>query len=160
MDAYCEKIKRDSQHQLEEVFDWAAHLKHLLAVLQEFDPAPTPNEEIMICYFQEGLKLSVRAKLDARGRDLNSWEEAVKKAVNAEAKAMLQSSLSTCDIDSKCFQGKQKKDKKDSVRKNKSTDSVPADTFSGKQSFSTQQTFFANPKKDQDHQQGFRRRRR
>ena len=61
MDAYWGKIKRDSQHQLEEVFDWAANLEHLLAVLQEFDPTATPNEEIMIQYFREGLKASIRA---------------------------------------------------------------------------------------------------
>ena len=89
VDAYWGKIKRDSQYQLEEVLDWAAHLEHLQAVLREFDPAATPNEEIMIRYFREGLRPSVRAQLDARGRDLDSWEEAVEKAVNAKAKALL-----------------------------------------------------------------------
>ena len=152
MDIYWEKIKRNSQYQLEEVLNWAAHLKHLQAVLREFDPAATPNEEIMIRYFQEGLRPSVRAQLDARGRDLDSWEEAVEKAVNAEAKALLQSSSSICDMDSRCPKGNRpaKKDEKDS--KNKSTDSASADTSSGKQSSSTQQT--SSAKKDQDHQQG------
>ena len=51
MDTYWGKIKRDFQHQLEEVLEWAAHLEHLLAVLREFDPAATPNKEIMIRYF-------------------------------------------------------------------------------------------------------------
>ena len=89
VDTYWGKIKRDSQYQLEEVLDWAAHQKHLQVVLQEFDSAATPNKEIMIRYFWEGLKHFVRAQLDARGKDLDSWEEAVKKAVNAEAKVLL-----------------------------------------------------------------------
>ena len=113
----------------------------------------------MIRYFREGLRPSVRAQLDARGRDLDSWEEAVEKAVNAEAKAMLQSSSSTREMDSRCPQGNRpaKKEENDSG-KNKFTDSALADTSSGKQSSSTQQTSSANPKKHQDHQRGFRRR--
>ena len=153
MDAYWGKIKRDSQHQLEEVLDWAAHLEHLQAVLREFDPAATPNEEIMIRHFREGLRPSVRAQLDTRGRNQDSWEEAVEKAVNAEAKALLQSSSSIRDMDSRSPQGNRpaKKEEKNSGGKNKSTDLPSADTFSGKQSFSTQHSF---TKKDQDYQQG------
>ena len=109
----------------------------------------------MIQCFLEGLKPSVRAQMDARSRDLNSWEETVEKAINAEAKAMLQSSASTRDMNSRCPRGNRpaKKEEKDSNRKNKSTDSPSADTSSRKQSFSTQQTS-SNPKKDQDHQRG------
>ena len=63
-------------------------------------------------------------------------------------------------MDSRCPQGNKaaRKEEKDSSKKNKSTDSVPADTSSGKQSSSTQQTSFLNPKKDQDHQRDFRHR--
>ena len=134
VDAYWEKIKRDSQHQLEEVLNWAAHLEHLQAVLQEFDPVATPNKETIIRYFREGLKPSVRAQLDTRGRNQDSWEEAVEKAVNAEAKALLQSSASICDMDSRCPRGNRpaRKEEKDSGGKNKSTDSPSADTSSGK----------------------------
>ena len=90
MDTYWRKIKRDSQYQLKEVFDWAAHLENLQADLWEFDPAATPKEEILIRCFLEDLKPSIRVHLDARGRDLDSWEEAVEKAVNVEAKTLLQ----------------------------------------------------------------------
>ena len=104
----------------------------------------------MIRCFLEGLKPSIRAQMDTRGRDLNSWEEAVEKAVNAEAKAMLQSSASTRDIDSRCPRGNRpaRKEEKDSDGKNKSTDSALADTSSGKQTSSTQQASSAHPKKD------------
>ena len=61
VDAYWGKIKSDSQYQLEKVFNWVAHLEYLQAVLQEFDPAATSNEETMIQYFREGLRPSVRA---------------------------------------------------------------------------------------------------
>ena len=63
---------------------------------------------------------------------------------------MLQSSSITCDIDSKYPRGNRpaKKEEKDFGGKNKSTDSAPADISSGKQTSSTQQTFFAHLKKD------------
>ena len=130
------------------MLDWAAHLEHLLAVFREFDPAATPNKEIIIRYFREGLRPSIRAQLDTRGQDLDSWEEAVEKAVNAKAKTMLQSSSSTQDMDSTCLWENRKKDEKDFGGKNKSTDSASTDTSSGKQSSSPQQTFSANPKKE------------
>ena len=156
MDAYWGKIKKDSQYQLKEVFDWAVHLEHLQAVLREFDSAATSNKNIMIRYFRKGLRPSVWAQLDARGRDLDSLQEAVEKAINVEAKALLQSSASTRNMDLMCPQEKRpaKKEEKDCSRKNKSTDSAYSDTSSGKQLSSTQQTSSANPKKDQDHQQG------
>ena len=159
MDTYWKKFKKDSQHQQEEVLDWAAHLEHLQAVLQEFDPGAVLNKQIMIRCFLKSLKPSVWAQMDARSRDLNSWEKAVEKTINTEAKAMLQSSTSTCDMDSRCPRGNRptKKEEKNSSGKIKSTDSPFADTSSGKQSFSTQQTS-SNPKKDQDHQQGSRHR--
>ena len=160
MDTYWGKIKRVSQHQLEEVLDWAAYLEHLLAVFREFDPTATPNEEIMIWYFREDLRPSIRAQLDAQGRDLDFWEKAVKKTVNVEAKTMLQSSSNTRDMDSRYPQENRKKDKKDFGGKNKSTNFPSANISSGKQSSSTQQTSSVNSKKDQDHQQSFLYRRR
>ena len=59
-------------------------------------------------------------------------------------------------MDSRCPWGNKlvKKEERDS-EKNKSIDSAHANIFSGKQSSCTQQTSPANPKKDQDHQQGF-----
>ena len=113
----------------------------------------------MIQYFWKDLRPSIRAQLDVRDRDLDSWEEAVKKAVNVEAKALLQSPANTRDMDSRCSQGNNpaKKEEKDSGGKNKSTNSVLADIFSGKQSSSTQQTSSAHSKKD--HRGDPRRRR-
>ena len=149
MDSYWGKIKRDSQYQLEEVLNWATHLEHLQAVLQEFDPTATPNEETIIRYFRESLKPSIWEQLDARGRELDSWEEAVEKAVNVEAKTLLQPPLGIREIDAKCLQGYKptKKEDKDSGE-NKSNDIPSADVPSGKQTSST------NQKKDQNYQEG------
>ena len=93
----------------------------------------------MIQFFLDGLKPSVRAQLAVRSRDLESWEEAVEKTINVEAKAMLQSSSITRDIDFRCLRGNMstKKEEKNSSVKNKSTGSVPADASSKKPSFST-----------------------
>ena len=146
-------IKRDSQYQLEEVLDWAAHLEHLQAVLQEFDPAAASNGDILIQYFREGLRPYIRAQLDVRDRELDSWEEAIEKAVDAEAKALLQPPSGTREIDAKCLRGYRpaKKEDKDSG-KNNSVDILPADVPSGKQ------TSFTHQKKDQNHQGGPRHR--
>ena len=102
IDSYWAKIKRDSQYQQEDVLDWAAHLEHLQAVLREFDSVAAPNDDSLIWYFREGLRPSIRAQLDARGRELDSWDEVVEKTINAEAKASLQLYSRTRKMDSKC----------------------------------------------------------
>ena len=70
--------------------DWAAHLKQLQTVLKEFDPAAAPNEEVLICYFCNGLRPSIWAQSNKRGWDLDIWEETIKKAIDVEAKRAYQ----------------------------------------------------------------------
>ncbi len=89
VDRYWTKIRRDSQYQQEEVLDWAAHLEYLQAVLKEFDLTSAPNETILIHYFRKGLRPSIRAQLDHRGRDIDVWEEVVEKTGDVEAKTNL-----------------------------------------------------------------------
>ena len=64
VDSIWKKLKRDSQYQLEEVYDWASHLEHLQSILMEFDPAAAPTESTMVRYFEEGLKPSIKAEMD------------------------------------------------------------------------------------------------
>lgn len=99
------KLKRDSQYQLEEVLEWAAHLEHLQSILTEFDSVGAPREITMIRYFREGLKPSIKAKMDQRGRELDSFEELVEKAVEAEAKAALQPASYAFETDHRCPRG-------------------------------------------------------
>ncbi len=119
MDSYWTKIRRDSQYQQEKVLDWTAYLEHLQAVLKEFDPSGVPNETTLIRYFREGLRPSIRAQLDHRGRDLDSWEEVVEKASDVEAKANLQPPFYVRDIDIRCPKGHRpsaKKNKENTYR--------------------------------------------
>ena len=67
--------------------DWAAHLKYLQFILIEFNSDCALEEGTMIRYFQEGLWLSVQVKMEQRGRELDSFEEIVEKAVDAKTKA-------------------------------------------------------------------------
>ncbi len=85
MDSYWTKTRKDSQYQQEEILDWAAYLEHLQAVLKEFDPTVALNETILIRYFREELRPSIRAQLDYWGRDLDGWEEVVEKTGDVEA---------------------------------------------------------------------------
>lgn len=89
MDTICSRVKRDSQFQQEGVQDWASHLEHLQPILIEFDADGAPEESDLIRFFREGLKPLVKAQMEQRGRELDSWEEIVEKAIDAEAKASL-----------------------------------------------------------------------
>ena len=62
------------------------YLEHLQAIFQEFDSVAAPNKNTMIRYFRKSFQLSIRAQLDVRNRDLDSWNEIVDKTINAEAK--------------------------------------------------------------------------
>ena len=103
--------------------DSAAHLEHLQTVLREFDSVAAPNDDSLIRYFREGLRPFIRAQLDARNRDLDSWDEVVEKAVDAEAKVSLQLHSRTREMDSKCPRDKRPSKATD---ENKSTQTLSA----------------------------------
>ena len=105
VDGIWRKLKRDSQYQLEEVYDWASHLKHLQLVLLEFDSVAAPTEVTMIRYFEKGLKPSIKAEMDQDDSQLINYEELVAKAVRAEAKAGLRLSSYVRETDLSCLQG-------------------------------------------------------
>ena len=75
IDSIWSKFKKDSQYQLEEVQDWASHLQHLQSTLSEFDR--TPEELTMICYFQKGLKPSIKVEIEQQDREIIDFEEIV-----------------------------------------------------------------------------------
>ena len=77
------------QHELEEVMDWAAHLQHLETVLQEFDADTVILEPVLIRLFHDGLRPSIRAQAEQKGRQKDTWDQAIKKGITAEAKAAL-----------------------------------------------------------------------
>ena len=87
-----------------EVYDWASYLEHLQSILMEFDLAAAPTESTMVKYFEEGLKLSIKAKMDRDAIHLDDYEELVAKAVRAKAKAGLRSSFYVRETDIKVLQ--------------------------------------------------------
>ncbi len=99
-------------------------------MLKEFDPSGASNETTLIRYFQEGLRPSIRAQLDHRGRYLDGWEEVVENASDVEAKANLQPPFYVRNIDARCPKGHRlsaKKDKEDTYREPQSEASKDKD---------------------------------
>ncbi len=127
-------------------------------MLKEFDPIGAPNETALIRYFREGLRPSIRAQLDHRGRDLDGWEEVVEKAGDAEAKANLQPPFYIRDIDARCPKGHRplaKKDKENTYREPQnevSKDKNKAKSHNSSASANQPQT--QAPKKDKRDRQG------
>lgn len=58
------KIKKDSQYQLKEIYNWTFYLKYLQSILIEFDLATVPIESTMVKYFEKRLKFSIKAEMD------------------------------------------------------------------------------------------------
>lgn len=82
-------MRGDSQHQLEEVQDWAAHLEHLQSILVEFDADCAPLEGQLCRTFYDGLRPSIKLWIDEVGRQQLSWDELVTAANRAEVKARI-----------------------------------------------------------------------
>ena len=61
--------------------------------MTEFDFIMTPNKLIIICYFQENLKPSIRVEIKQQNQKAASYTEIVQRAVNAEAKTGLRSNF-------------------------------------------------------------------
>lgn len=96
----------------------------------------------------------MRVQLNARDGELDLWEEAIKKAVDIEAKALLQPSSKTREIDLKySWEYKPAKKEEKDFGKIKSTNTPPIDVSSGKHpQFFTHQS--QTSKKNQDRQEG------
>ena len=108
-----------------------------------------PHDDSLIRYLREGLRPSIRAQLDARGQDLDSWDEVVEKAVNVEAKASLQLPSKTREMDFKCPRVEQPvktNDFSEPKEKNKSTHTLSANW--GSDQMSDEMSVWSPGKKD------------
>ena len=56
----------------------------------------------MICYFWEGLKLFIKVKIEQQDWESMNFKEMVQRAVNAEPKSGLKSSIMVWDSDTHC----------------------------------------------------------
>ena len=103
--------------------DWAAHLEHLQTVLKKFDPAPVLNKEVLICYFCNGLRLSIWAQSNKWDWDLDIWKKAIKKDINVEAKVACQPWSLMNEIDRRRCTGHQPSKTNKPAKEQKDSDS-------------------------------------
>ena len=68
----------------------------------EYDLVKAPTELIMLKYFRKGLKSSILAELEHQDLKLESFDQMVKKAVDAKSKLALQPRSSIIKIDQNC----------------------------------------------------------
>ena len=73
--------------------DWAAYLKHLQTVFCKFDSNAVISEPVLIRLFCNGLKPSIYAQVEWKGRQKDTWDQVIKKAITVKAKAALNLSL-------------------------------------------------------------------
>ena len=85
--------------------DWVAHLEHLQTVRREFDTDAVILEPILIRRFRDGLRPSIRAQAEQKGCQKDTRDQAIKKAITAEAKAALNLSSWVCKMDARCPRG-------------------------------------------------------
>ncbi len=96
-------MRGDAQHQLEEVQDWAAHLEHLQSILLEFDANNAPWESQLGQTFYDGLRPLIKLRIADIGEDM-PWDNIIRVANNAKARAMIQGSIHP---DQRCPKGNQ-----------------------------------------------------
>lgn len=66
--------------------DRIAYLKHLQMVLKKFNPIATPNKDVLIWYFWDGFRPLIRVQLNKRDYDLENWNKAIEKTIDAKSK--------------------------------------------------------------------------
>ena len=81
------------------MLDWTAHLEHLQSILLEYNPVGAPTKPTMLRYFRKGLKPSILAELEHWDLRLKSFDQMVKKAVDAETKLALRPRSSNKEMD-------------------------------------------------------------
>ena len=101
------KLKRNSQYQLNKVYNWASQFKHLQSILLEFDSVAVLMEVTLIRYFEEGLKPFIKAKMDQNNSKLVDYEKLIAKAIKVKAKTGLWLRFYMQEIDLNYLQGNQ-----------------------------------------------------
>ena len=99
VDNLWSKFKCDLQYKSESVLDWASHLKHLHSILLEFDADGASGEPTMIRYFWKGLKPSMKAEMEQRGREFDSFKDMIQKTVDAKVKTAFSASFASRETD-------------------------------------------------------------
>ena len=82
--------------------EWAAHLEHLQTIFQEFNADAVISKLVLICLFHDGFRPSIRARTEQKGRQKDTWDQVIQKAITAEAKAALNLLFWLCEINA-CY---------------------------------------------------------
>lgn len=115
----------DSQYQLEKIIDWAAYLEHFQAVFKEFNTNAAHSNNLLISYFQDGLRPSIRAQINEHDKNLENWPEVIKWAIDVKTKAGQQLFCLLRESNTHCLQShRQIKDKKSKDQKNSETEKI------------------------------------
>ena len=69
----------------------------------EFDPVAVLIESTMVRYFEKGLKLSIKAKIDQDATHPDNYKELIAKKARTEAKRDLQPSFYVRETDHQVF---------------------------------------------------------
>lgn len=86
VDDIRKKFRNASQYQLEDVIDWFAYMEYLQSVLKKFDGVATPMDNLLIRYFRDNSRLSIRTPVDEKNRNQNDGQMVVKQAIDAVTK--------------------------------------------------------------------------
>ena len=63
------------------------------------------SEPVLICLFRDSLRPSIRAQAKQEGRQKDTWDHVIKKAITAEAKNALNLPSRVRGMDTRCLQG-------------------------------------------------------
>ena len=78
--------------------DLAVHLERLQIVFRKLDANTVILELVLIRLFYDGLRPFIRAQAKQIGCQKNTWDQAIKKAIMAKAKAALNLPLWICEM--------------------------------------------------------------
>lgn len=81
------KFRNANQYQVEDVMKWSTYMDNLQSVLKEFDSVIVLTKDLLIRYFQDDIRRSIRAQLDKRDYKLDDCQVIVKRTIDAKAKA-------------------------------------------------------------------------
>lgn len=71
----------------------------------KFDEKRALVEASLIRFFRKDFRPSIRAQMEPRSEEYDSWDDLVEKTIAAEAKASLQPFYYSCNIDNRCPKG-------------------------------------------------------
>lgn len=84
-------MRKDSQHQGEEVQNWSAYLEHAQSILIEFYADYAPGKSQLGHTFYDGLRPLIRVWVEEIYKQQMSWDDIVSAANRTEVKARIHS---------------------------------------------------------------------